>query len=69
MGANKWTMRWKYIAVLRVRVQIYLPEPGGGGVSISTNNGSSWSPVNNGLTSMIVIALVFSGTNLFAGTI
>ena len=40
----------------------------GGGVFLSTNNGTSWSPMNTGLTQLYVWALAFSGTNLFAGT-
>jgi hypothetical protein len=38
------------------------------GVFLSTNNGVSWTAVNNGLTNSIVYALTVSGTNLFAGT-
>ena len=40
----------------------------GGGVFLSTNNGTSWSPVSSGLTNTNVLALAVSGTNLFAGT-
>ena len=40
----------------------------GQGVFLSTNNGSSWTAVNSGLTSLSVSALVANGTNLFAGT-
>jgi hypothetical protein len=39
-----------------------------GGVFLSTNNGTSWTVVNNGLTNTDVYALAVSGTNLFAGT-
>jgi photosystem II stability/assembly factor-like uncharacterized protein len=38
------------------------------GVFLSTNNGTSWTAVNNGLTNLDVRALAVSGTNLFAGT-
>ena len=42
----------------------------GGGVFLSTNNGTSWTEVNNGLTGgTAVMALAVSGTNLFAGTL
>ncbi len=48
---------------------------GRGGVFLSTNNGTSWTAVNNGLTNTNVYALAVSpasggtgGTNLFAGT-
>jgi hypothetical protein len=41
---------------------------GGDGVFLSTNNGTSWSAVNTGLTNIGVITLAVSGTNLFAGT-
>jgi len=40
----------------------------GGYVCISTNNGTSWTAVNLGLTYNYVYALAVSGTNLFAGT-
>ena len=47
----------------------------GGGVFLSTDNGTSWSAVNSGLTKYLVMALAVSpasggtgGTNLFAGT-
>ena len=39
-----------------------------GGVFLSTNNGTSWTPVNSGLTNFEVHSLAVSGTNLFAGT-
>jgi len=39
-----------------------------GGVFLSTNNGTSWTAVNTGLTSTWVWSLAVSGTNLFAGT-
>ena len=39
---------------------------GGGGVFLSTNNGTSWT--ETGLTNTDVCALAISGTNLFAGT-
>jgi len=38
------------------------------GVFLSTNNGTSWTAVNSGLTSADVYALAVSGTNIFAGT-
>jgi hypothetical protein len=40
----------------------------GSGVFCSTNNGTSWAPVNIGLTDTSVYALAISGTDLFAGT-
>ena len=40
----------------------------GGGVCLSTNNGTSWRVVNTGLTNLQVWSLAVSGTNLFAGT-
>ena len=39
-----------------------------GGVFLSTNNGTSWTEVNTGLTYTAVYSLAVSGTNLFAGT-
>jgi ligand-binding sensor domain-containing protein len=38
------------------------------GVFLSTNNGTSWTAVNSGLTNVFIRSLVFSGSNLFAGT-
>ncbi len=42
--------------------------PWSGGIYRSTNNGSSWESVNNGLPYPRVTALVSVGTNIFAGT-
>lgn len=39
------------------------------GVYLSTNNGTSWTAVNSGLTNLNVQYLAVSGTNLFAGTL
>ena len=39
-----------------------------GGVLLSTNNGTSWTAANTGLTSNNVHALVVSDANVFAGT-
>ena len=41
---------------------------GGGGVFLSTDNGTNWTAVNTGLTNPFVMALAVSGTNLFAWT-
>jgi hypothetical protein len=38
------------------------------GIFLSTDNGSSWNAVNNGLTDLYVRALAISGNNIFAGT-
>jgi ligand-binding sensor domain-containing protein len=40
----------------------------GAGVFISTDNGSSWSARNTGLTNLVICTLVTDGTNLFVGT-
>ena len=40
-----------------------------GGIYLSTDNGGSWTPVNNGLSCLDVKALAISGNNIFAGTI
>ena len=42
----------------------------GGGVFLTTNNGTNWNAVNNGITGngMYVYSLAVMGTNLFAGT-
>jgi hypothetical protein len=38
------------------------------GVSKSSNNGSTWTEINNGLTNFDISSLALSGTTLFAGT-
>jgi len=38
------------------------------GIFKTTDNGASWSPVLNGLTTHYTLSLLSSGTNLFAGT-
>ncbi len=40
----------------------------GSGVSLSTNNGTSWAAINNGLKNFGVNSLAVSGANLLAGT-
>ena len=40
----------------------------GGGVFLSTDTGSSWMPLDNGLTNPYVNSLVVSGSSVFAGT-
>ena len=40
----------------------------GGGVFLSSNNGTNWSPVNDGLWNTGISSLAVIGTNLFAGT-
>jgi len=47
---------------------LFAGNDGGGGVFLSTNNGTSWTAVNAGLSSWYIEALIFSGTDLFAGT-
>jgi len=39
----------------------------GGGVFLSTNNGKSWTEINDGLTSLYVNGIAVDGENLFAG--
>jgi hypothetical protein len=38
------------------------------GVYLSGNNGTTWTPVNTGLTSLDISSLAVSGSNIFAGT-
>lgn len=38
------------------------------GILLSSDNGNSWTVVNNGLTNTVVNALAVSGSNIFAGT-
>ena len=39
---------------------------GSAGISLSTNNGNSWTAVNNGLTSTGISSFAIDGTNVFA---
>ena len=41
---------------------------GGSGIYISSDNGVSWMPVNNGLTNFYVHSLAVKGSDIFAGT-
>jgi ligand-binding sensor domain-containing protein len=41
---------------------------GSAGVSLSTNNGNSWTAVNNGLTSLGISTFAIDGTNIFAAS-
>ena len=41
----------------------------GGGVLLTTNDGSSWAAVNEGLTNFYISSLAISGTNIFAGNV
>jgi hypothetical protein len=40
----------------------------GGGVFVTNNNGGSWSPSSNGLSSTTISALGAAGSNIFCGT-
>jgi photosystem II stability/assembly factor-like uncharacterized protein len=40
----------------------------GGGVFLSTDNGTSWTEVNTGLTNPCILSFCMNGSNLFAGT-
>jgi len=40
----------------------------GGGVFVTTNNGTSWTAVNGGLTDQVVLSLAVSGSTVLAGT-
>ena len=44
-----------------------LPGTQGGGVFLSTNNGTSWQTVNNGLGSLNVNSIALSSSKIFAG--
>src|SRR4051812_43453471 len=39
----------------------------GGGVFLSTDSGTTWTPVNKGITNPRITALTISGTTVFAG--
>lgn len=46
---------------------IFVGSANGGGVHLSSDNGNSWTAVNNGLTDTNVYALAIKGNNIFAG--
>lgn len=41
---------------------------GGGGIFLTTNNGTSWSKVDTGLFNLGISSLIINGENIFAGT-
>ncbi len=41
---------------------------GGGGIFLTTNNGTSWSKVDTGLSNLGISSLIINGENIFAGT-
>ena len=57
-----------YITCLAINGSNIFAGTDGGGVYLSSNNGSSWAAVNTGLTDNYVNALAISGSNIFAGT-
>jgi len=72
-GATSWDTSVVVIPLANVDS---IPVPGtnriaesdSGGVYLSTNNGTSWTAVDSGLTSTYIWSLAVLGTNLFAGT-
>src|SRR5262245_14949036 len=57
-----------FVVSLTVSGPNLLAGTNGGGVFLSTNHGTSWTAVNNGLTIAVIRPLAVSGPNLFAGT-
>ena len=55
------------IAVNDTNIFAGIPGPGGG-VFLTTNNGTNWTAVNTGLPNDHIHPLVVSGSNIFAGT-
>jgi len=47
---------------------IFAANGNGAGIFLSTNNGGTWTAVNNGLTNVSDYSLLISGTNIFTGT-
>jgi hypothetical protein len=47
---------------------IYAGLWGGGGIYLSTNSGTNWTAVNNGLTNTSISALAVTGSRIFAGS-
>ena len=62
---------YDFHSLVTIGSNIFAGFPGGysdGGVLKSTDNGTSWTVVDNGLTDSSVNVLFASGSNLFAGT-
>ncbi len=76
LGNDTATAQWQqtngpyggYVYALAVSGTNLFAGTSSGGVFLSTNNGTSWTAVNTGLTYTYVLSLAVSGTNLFAGT-
>ena len=58
----------KYVWYLAVSGTKLFAGTTGGGVYISSDNGSNWTSVSNGLPVQTINALTASGSNIFAGT-
>jgi photosystem II stability/assembly factor-like uncharacterized protein len=58
-----------YVNALAVKGETVFAGTSGGGVFLSTNNGSSWTPINAGLTDLNVTVITFAGNDIFAGTL
>jgi len=58
----------KCFALLMSGANLFVGGPGPGAVSLSTNNGVSWTTANSGLTNHNVTSLAVIGATLFAGT-
>ena len=61
-------MTHTYVLSLAVSGSNVFAGTGGGGVFLSTNNGTSWAAVNTGLTNTSATSFAVSGSNVFAGT-
>ncbi len=56
------------LPLLQLLAPIFLLAQIVSGKYVTSNNGTSWSQVNNGLTDLIVNTMVADGSNLYAGT-
>ncbi len=63
-----WVLRTTVVNVLTVSGTNIFAGTDGAGIYLSTNNGTTWTQIDSGLTDTYVNAIVVSGTNLFAGT-
>jgi ligand-binding sensor domain-containing protein len=62
------TMKDFYVREFAINETSVFAGTSGGGVFLSTDNGTSWVQVNNGLTNTWVFALAVSETAVFVGT-
>ena len=69
-GANWNDMLWtgNNVQSLLINGMNIFAGTSGGGVYLSTDNGTTWTQINNGLSNSVITSIAAIGTNIFAGT-